>query len=191
MLAKKTALFMYAVVVVPLCRYTCAPGLLLTSTVPVSQVSQLCRGLLQPDPSKRHGASEGQSIVSWFVSRLETADRQGANESIAAATSRSSCKTSGPPMASCETGDAHMRAGGASVGRRERNGSAIGPVDIAIRSLPLGGIQVFKECGADARKGKWEDGGCPERASLSLDAAARRTTSEERRHLEEPDELVR
>lgn len=37
------------------------------------QVSQLCRGLLQPDPSSRHAASEGHSLAAWFVSRLETA----------------------------------------------------------------------------------------------------------------------
>lgn len=36
------------------------------------QVSQLCRGLLQPDPSRRHAASEGHSLAAWFVSRLET-----------------------------------------------------------------------------------------------------------------------
>ncbi|CBJ27095.1 expressed unknown protein [Ectocarpus siliculosus] len=41
------------------------------------EVSQLCRGLLLADPYKRLAASEGQSIASNYVSRLEDADGKG------------------------------------------------------------------------------------------------------------------
>lgn len=60
----------------------CSP--VLPQTWAYSQVSALCRGLLHADPSQRQEASEGRSLASWFVSRLEAADRLEANKSAAA-----------------------------------------------------------------------------------------------------------
>ena len=39
----------------------------------VPQVAQLCRGLLEREPSRRASASEGLSLAKWIVSRLEDA----------------------------------------------------------------------------------------------------------------------
>lgn len=54
-----------------------------------AQVSQLCRGLVQADPSQRHTASEGRSLAAWFVSRLGraggTREKQGSPIPVAAA----------------------------------------------------------------------------------------------------------
>lgn len=177
-----------------------------TTTIAVSQVAQLCRGLLQPDPVQRQGASEGQSIVAWFVSRLETADRRDAQATAAArsdsdATSRGDNSNVGPPMASGWAGDERMQPGGtygASTGKRRRDGLAIAPVDMTAPSIPLGSTREFEYRGRDdmmlsedARQEKSGRGVCAERASSRLDTTMRRAPSEEERRLEEPDELVR
>lgn len=133
----------------------------------MSQVSQLCRGLLQPDPSQRHEASDGQSIVSWFVSRLEPADRRDTNGSVAAASDGAVTSRVGP----VDIATASLPLGGT-------------------RAFEECGRDMMLP-GDDARQGKWEGGVCPERADLSLDTAARRGSSEEERLLEAPDELVR
>lgn len=176
----------------------------------VSQVAQLCRGLLQPDPVQRQGACEGQSVVSWFVSRLETADkdkRDAKGSCFPAETSRGGSYNGsynvGPPVASGGVGDATRsvcRAEstcGASAGKHGRVGSAIAPVDMTTPSLMLGSTRVSEERGRDMRlpgdagQGEPARGVRPERASVGLDTAVRRAPTEEERRLEEPDELVR
>lgn len=67
------------------------------STVP-SQVSQLCRGFLQPDPSRRCNAADGLGVVGWLVSCLESSaeerDRSIADDdSTTAATTAASAAT--------------------------------------------------------------------------------------------------
>lgn len=178
---------------------------MLATNVAVSQVAQLCRGLLQPDPVQRQGASEGQSIVSWFVSRLEAADRRDAKGSAAGATSQSSSRNTGPPVANCGEGDARMQPGSprggeearcSSVGKRGREGSAIKPVDMTTPPLLSGVAQeiCFRDnmvLSGDAKTDRSEGGTYSERAGFCLDTAVRGARSEEERRLEEPDELVR
>lgn len=40
--------------------------------VALAQVSELCQGFLQHDPSRRQNAADGLSLVSWFISYLES-----------------------------------------------------------------------------------------------------------------------
>lgn len=56
------------------------------------QVAQLCRGLLRPDPFRRHAAPEGLSLTAWLISHLETAEknRRCSNVNVNAATTTGS-----------------------------------------------------------------------------------------------------
>lgn len=70
------------------------PRLLLIFVSP--QVSQLCRGFLQPDPSRRQNTSDGLSLVGWFISRLEAAearDQKPVGDDYAASTAPAAAAT--------------------------------------------------------------------------------------------------
>lgn len=153
--------------------------------------------------------------MSWFVSRLEIADKNkrdgkgsAAAASDSAVTSRSGSSNVGPPVAGGGTGDVRMKTGsvsraedtcGASSGNRGCEGSAITPVDMTTPPLWLERTRVLEECGTDMmlpgaaghEQGASARGVRPKRASLGLDTAVRRAPTEEERRLEEPDELVR
>lgn len=188
------------------------PHVALPTMVPtVSQVLKLCRGLLQPDPSKRQTASEGHSLASWFVSRLETADEGDAKEPTAAVTGSdpAACDSheKGPPIASCGAHYGKIRAassagGGDACAASARSSSKdleIAPVDRHQHTrgrrtppLPSGGARANQECRrdqvlvlppGDAGGDKREEGGG---AAVGL-----ASSSEEERRLGEPDELVR
>ncbi|CAN0106327.1 unnamed protein product [Scytosiphon promiscuus] len=104
------------------------------------EVSQLCRGLLQADPAQRQDASEGLSLASWFVSRLEGADKAVGKDLPAPSESGAGLhRGTGPATAGggtgggkgkgdespCRSPSAGAHEHRASVGGPERHGVAV------------------------------------------------------------------
>lgn len=89
---------------------------LTTNPTALPQVSQLCRGLLQADPAQRQDASEGLSLASWFVSRLEDAEKAGVKGVPAPSRSGVGSRSEGSTAAGCGTVDGKSGAAGNSGG---------------------------------------------------------------------------
>ncbi|CAM9336138.1 unnamed protein product, partial [Hapterophycus canaliculatus] len=184
------------------------------------EVSQLCRGLLQADPALRQDASEGLSLASWFVSRLEGADKRGV-EGVPAPTGNGAGSGSmGPTTPGCGTTEGKSGAGGScgrgSVGGAyERLASMSNPERESVVAIPVDGhhnarvggggspparsTSANQECRGDRTpppegagdRSRRERDAAGRAASDAGAAAAGRSVSDEARRLGEPDELVR
>ncbi|CAM9286547.1 unnamed protein product [Ectocarpus sp. 12 AP-2014] len=185
------------------------------------EVSQLCRGLLLADPYKRLAASEGQSIASNYVSRLEDADGEGQDakaRSASASGSAGASRTRYQFESPCVTGTGEIhgretRADHAFARKHERLGfvknpksghfAAVPPIKshsavdgMAPPPSPAGGpsndgcrrdrMLLFRGAG----RINCERGGV-EGATSNEDAAAGRSSSEEKQLPREVDELVK